>query len=441
VKVLLIYQADDAGPMIVLPVGMACIAAALEGAGHEVRQLALDGSDPAGQIHACLETFSAEVIGVSVRNIDDQTRIGTVFLLEGLQKVVAACREFSAAPIVLGGAGYSIFPQSVLSYLQADFGICGEGEGAFLQLLDHLQKKQAPGEIPGLLQPASKTASLSTSLRLADWPLPRPGRHLVVPQPAPGQQLWIPVQTRRGCPMECSYCSTPAIEGDRWRCRPVRQVVDHLTECVAAGCDHFFMVDNTFNLPRNYAESLCDLIIADGLNITWQAILYPSDVSGRLVEKMARAGCAEVSLGCESGSETMLHNYNKRFLPDEVRRISRLLKDHNIRQHGFWLLGGPGEDRCTVQESLDFLDSLELTTLKVTVGLRIYSRTPLAHQARSEGVIAQKDDLLQPRFYLAEGLAGWLPEALRSWARERPHWLLPPLEYASTDFAENRGTK
>jgi radical SAM superfamily enzyme YgiQ (UPF0313 family) len=423
VKVLLIHQADEVGGLSVLPLGAACIAAALERAGHEVRQLA-----SGGPLEDCLADFAPQVIGVSVRNIDDQTRVRPVFFLDALKPVIACCRRLSAAPIVLGGAGFSIFPRTVLAWLEADFGIRGEGEGAFLQLLDCLQQGREPEDVPGLIRPDRPPSPPGDGLRLGGWPLPHPGRQLTLPVPPPGQKLWVPVQTRRGCPMRCSYCSTPAIEGERLRCRPVNQVVDHLAECVAAGCDRFFLVDNTFNLPRDYAEALCDRIIASGLDIAWQAILYPWQVSDRLIAKMARAGCVEVSLGSESGSQVMLDSYGKRFAPEEVRRISGLLQEHGIRQLGFWLLGGPGEDRCTVQESLDFIDSLPLSALKVTVGLRIYPQTPLARQALAEGVISPGDDLLQPRFYLAPGLAGWLPDALRAWAAARPHWMLPTLE-------------
>jgi radical SAM superfamily enzyme YgiQ (UPF0313 family) len=425
VKVLLIHQPDDAGAMTVLPLGAACIAAALERDGHEVRQLALTG-DPAEKLEACLADFAAGVIGVSVRNIDDQTRAKPVFFLDGLREAVACCRRLSSAPIVLGGAGFSIFPQSVLSYLKADFGLRGEGERAFALLLDCLEQGKSLDGVPGLFRPDMPASPPGDCLRLGDWPLPRPGRHLALPE-LPDREFWVPVQSRRGCPMGCSYCSTPAIEGERLRCRPVGQVVDHLAEFAAAGCNHFYMVDNTFNLPRDYAEALCDRIIEAGLNINWRAILYPWQVSGRLIAKMARAGCVEVSFGSESGSETMLGNYRKRFAPEEARKISLLLKENGIRQLGFWLLGGPGEDRCTVQESLEFFDSLPLDALKVTAGLRIYPQTPLAHQALAEGVVAPDDDLLLPRFYLADGLAGWLPDALRVWAAERPHWLLPPL--------------
>jgi len=91
---------------------------------------------------------------------------------------------------------------------------------------------------------------------------------------------------------------------------------------------------------------------------------------------------------------------------------------------GCLLLGGPGETQSSVEETLAFADSLPLTTLKVTSGIRIYPHTALAQKAVDEGFISPDEDLLYPRFYLAEGLEHWLPDTLRAWMDKRPHWSL-----------------
>ena len=90
---------------------------------------------------------------------------------------------------------------------------------------------------------------------------------------------------------------------------------------------------------------------------------------------------------------------------------------------GFLLLGGPGETRDSVIESLRFADSLPLTQLKITSGIRIYPETPLAKIAVAEGVIAPEDNLLRPRFYIARGLEEWLSELVGKWMQERPTWM------------------
>ena len=142
-----------------------------------------------------------------------------------------------------------------------------------------------------------------------------------------------------------------------------------------------------------------------------------------LIEKMTEAGCKEVSMGFDSGSETILRAMNKRFLPEDVRRISEILKRYNIRRMGFLLLGGPGESKKNVEESLAFADSLDLEAMKITMGIRIYPHTDLALIAINEGVIEPDDDLLFPKFYMAPGLEEWLRNTVKIWKDTRPNWL------------------
>jgi len=188
--------------------------------------------------------------------------------------------------------------------------------------------------------------------------------------------------------MNCSYCSTAVIEGRTLRKRPPEQAVRELKTLAQAGFRQFYFVDNTFNLPPSYAKEICRLIIREGLDIQWRCIFYPGTVDEELIRLMAEAGCCEVSLGFESGSARILKALNKRFSPEEVRRTSQMLARHGIRQMGFLLLGGPGETRESVMESLRFADSLSLDSGKVSRGIRIYPGTALAKIAAGEGKIA-----------------------------------------------------
>lgn len=420
-NVLLISANTETINMVPLPLGLNCVAVAVRNAGHDVHLLDLMGSgDNSARIRDAVRTVRPRVIGISIRNVDNQQMSGTRFLLDAVRDTITLCRTLSNAVIVLGGAGFSIFPEQVLRYLKADMGICGEGEAAFTMLLDLLERGGDPAEIPGIClpdRPVDRASVLRTGLDAL--PLPDPSLWSIPADAAP--DLWIPFQTRRGCPMLCSYCSTPALEGTAIRKHSIDQVVDGIARHAAAGYDHFYFVDNTFNFPHQYAKELCTAITAAGLNIRWRCILYPGFMDDELARTMAAAGCVEVSLGFESGSPAILNNLNKKFDCAQVRAASELLQKYGIRRMGFLLLGGPGETRETVEESLAFADSLGLDMLKLTMGIRIYPDTALAQIARCEGVIAADDDLLIPRFYLAGGLDGWLGERLRAWMAERPY--------------------
>ncbi len=396
--------------MAALPLGLACVAAATERSGHGVRVLAMDSdADCEMDVRQAISRFSPDVIGVSVRNIDDQNMQMPHFLLASLRRVIVACRAASLSPIVLGGAGYSIFPESALAYLDGDIGIRGEGEAAFPALLSWLEQDRQSPPPPATYFPNGSHFPQTFVPVLDDFLLPEPRLWLDFPG---SREMRIPVQTRRGCPLDCIYCSTSAIEGRAVRRRSPALVVQWLTALRQNGFRYFHFVDNTFNLPSLYAKDLCRVLIDAELGLDWWAIVYPKWVDTELAELMAKAGCTEVSLGFESGSETMLPRLNKRFNCTEVRNISDAFAGVGIKRYGFLLLGGPGETRQSVEESLEFSDSLHLDTLKITVGPRIYPQTPLAQAARADGIISPDDDLLFPRFYISASLRDWLPNRI-----------------------------
>ena len=138
--------------------------------------------DIRGLLSESISGFSPDVIGISVRNIDDQVMESPNFLLDGVKTVVNECRSLSDAPIVLGGAGYSIFPRRALEYLKADMGIQGEGEKAFVMLLERLELKGDISEIPGLCLPGKGLVEKSRPVKEMDnHPQPLLSTHLLLP--------------------------------------------------------------------------------------------------------------------------------------------------------------------------------------------------------------------------------------------------------------------
>ena len=130
---------------------------------------------------------------------------GTRFLLEPLKRVAAACRTCSKAPIILGGAGYSMYPERLLEWLDADIGITGDGEAVMPAVLDHLSMCVDVAMLKGVYvkgrTPFKKLCSVPDINRLpqpdpALWPCAAEGR----------EEVWLPFQTRRGCALACSYC-------------------------------------------------------------------------------------------------------------------------------------------------------------------------------------------------------------------------------------------
>ena len=411
-RALLVSVETERLNMTVLPLGLGMVAAAARRAGHDVELLNVRAGDiPAESVAEAVTRFRPDVVGFSVRNVDDQNMQSPRFLLPLVAEAIAACRVHTDAPVVVGGAGYSIFPRQILAFLGAGLGVRGEGEAAFPALLGRLERGEDVSGLPGV----------DVAGRPGDVP-PAPARDLDA-FPLPDETTWrsadpddpellIPVQSRRGCPLDCSYCSTATIEGRPIRFRSPSRVAAHVARLCEAGFHRFYFVDNVFNLPAGYALSLCREITALRLPIAWRCILYPSALTGELADAMAEAGCVEASLGFESGSVPVLAAMNKRFGPGDVREVSEALARRGIRRNGFLLLGGPGETPETIEQSLAFADSLRLESLKITAGIRVYPGTLLAARAVSDGLIAAGDDLLQPRFYVAPAVREALPRLL-----------------------------
>ena len=423
-KVLLISGNREDADIRVPALGLACIAAASENAGHAVRLLdLLLEADPQSAAKKAVDSFSPEVIGVSVRNIDDQRMRNPRFLLDQARETVQWCRESSPVPIVVGGAGFSILPEAILKHVGADMGIQGEGETVFPELLNRLGRGEPRIELPGLYHKGGGCPIPRTFAKDLDA-LPLPDPALIARSLKGAANAPVPVQTRRGCPLVCSYCSTPTIEGRQVRKRSPEMVVRWIARWVEEGFRNFYFVDNTFNLPPSYAMHLCSEIIAAGVNISWRCILFPAGVDSRLIEQMARAGCKEVSLGFESGSDAMLQRMNKPFTVEEVRRASDLLRRNGIGRMGFLMLGGPGETRESAEESLAFAEALDLDSVRLNIGVRIYPNTHVAQVAREEGWISSDEDLLHPRFYVVRDLEDWLYAAAARRMSADPRWIM-----------------
>ncbi len=264
-KVLLISANTETINMPVLPVGLACVAASVQRAGHDVKLVNLMAKEPGRSLLTeALREFQPEVIGISVRNIDDQVMQAPRFLLDPVKEIVADCRSHSSAPIILGGAGYSIFPQSTLAYLGADMGIQGEGEAAFPMLLEKLGRRMDLSGIPGLVLPSASVQE-KASLHQESRRLPfAPARCLpgILPNLRRSAAL-APSANAPGMPHGVQLLFHGNHRRPRSCARGRRQiVVDALARYVEAGFDHFFFVDNTFNLPISYAKTLCDQIAA-----------------------------------------------------------------------------------------------------------------------------------------------------------------------------------
>jgi radical SAM superfamily enzyme YgiQ (UPF0313 family) len=199
------------------------------------------------------------------------------------------------------------------------------------------------------------------------------------------------------------------MEGHQLRSRTAVDVVDEMERVLArVGPRTFEFTDSTFNVPESHAIGICEEIIRRKLRVSLSAVsVNPRHVSRGLFSIMKRAGFCSLVITPDSASETMLKNLRKGFGVAEVRRSAELAREAGIQCSWFFLLGGPGETKETVEETVAFvethLNSPKFLTIFLT-GMRLLPGTPLTLKAIAENYIPADRDLCEPTFYFSPGL-------------------------------------
>lgn len=431
-KVLLLSVNRCTTPDPVFPLGLACLNAALREAGHETRWL--DALVDGDALAPTLREFRPDVVGLSLRNIDDVLIRKREVFFDGLAGLVADIRAAHPCPVVLGGSGFSVFPERLLALSGADYGVQGEGETALLSLLRALEQGGEVAAIPGLLHwrdgevvANSPRADRTTfELKEADRPAALVAHYLRTAG-------MLNVQTQRGCAHTCCYCTYPLIEGRANRRRAPEQVADELAALQARGARYVCLVDSIFNTSTRHVVETCEALARRGLELRWSCFLRPQGLTGELMRLMRRAGLAHAEFGSDSFCDAVLEAYDKRFTFADIQQASDAARAAGVDYCHFLISGGPGETAETLEEG--FRNSLRLdgAVILAVVGMRIYPGTALHRRALQEGVITADTDLLPPVYYLAPGLTAEAVFArLHEFARRAPHWIAgdPVPEYA-----------
>ena len=435
-KVLLVNTNRVKPP--VAPIGLDYLADSLRGAGHELSLLDLCFAENVEkEIAASATSFTPDVVGVSVRNTDDCFYASSAFFLPGVREVVYTLRQYSDAPVVLGGVGFSIMPEAAVEYCGADFGIAGEGEDACVQLLASIRTGTELEQVPGLVwwDQSGLQRNRSVDIRLDQLP-PRT-RSFVDNQRYFREGGQAGFETRRGCPMQCTYCADPVSKGRRSRLLPPRMVVDELSALISQGIDHLHSCDCEFNVPLSHARDVCRAIIDAGLagRLRWYAYCSVAPFDEETAKLMRQAGCAGIDFGADSGSVEMLRRLGRDFGPAELKETARCCKEAGIPFMYDLLVGGPGETRDTIRESLDLVRAVQPDCVGVSMGVRVYEGTELAAQVRAAGPTESNPDLygarldnerfVRPVFYISSGLGEGITAYMRELVGNDERFLLP----------------
>jgi len=401
----------------VAPLGLDYLGEALARKGYMVDLLDLCFSEDYRK--AIDEYFSKESvfsIGITIRNTDDCYLLSQDFFIPEIKEIVAYLKTRTDVPIILGGVGFSIMPETILKYCELELGIRGDGEEVLPLLLERIAQGKDYGDLPGLVY-RDGGGFVSNPPHYFDLnKLSIRRRRLVDNRRYFNEGGQGNIETKRGCNRECIYCADPVAKGRKIRLMNPEEVVNELEVLLKEGVNCFHFCDSEFNIPEEHAKAVCQQIIEKGINkeIEWYAYCSPKPFSAELAKLMKMAGCRGIDFGIDNGNERMLKNLGRDFGEEEIKNTARLCHRYSITFMFDLLLGGPGETRETVRETIELMRETEPDRVGVMVGVRIYAGTELGNLVLREGMmeenrslqgkVLENGDFFEPVFYLSSEL-------------------------------------
>ena len=426
-KVLLVAtnQADrfmDSMVVRPVPIGLAYLAASVDEERHTLRVLDLMFADDAvAEVADAVSEFEPDLIGMSIRNLDNQSSLNPVWNLPAVRDIIERIRQLSDATTLIGGPAFSIMPAECLDYVGADLGIAGDAAEAFATLVERLETGADYRDIPGIVfrDDANDGEIVASEGRFTSSFHRAPRLDLLDMRAYNGSGFGVGVITK----LAQAYYPTPGADfnGGDWRIREPSEVVDEIRALDNDfGINKVFFIDSGFNIPAEHAKATCRAIIDAGLRVRWNSYVRPSDdADAELMGLMKASGCS-LALMAEGGR-------GGEGLDDRLaglERMSGLCREVDLPFTMNMTFGEPGDSESSVEQKLDFLKRMDAAFSVLRVGTRVLPNTGAAQTALREGLIESESELMRPTFYTDASVRDWIADRLREEVAEYPRWNL-----------------
>ena len=408
------------------PIGLCCIATPLTENGHYVKIFDPNLSDaPYEDIKKNILAFNPDLVGLSVRNIDTCNKADIFFSFKTVQPTLSIIKEtVPDVKIMVGGSGFSMFAEKIMMRLQdIDYGVYLEGDESVPELVENLDN---PENVPGIYYRSNGRLIFTGPRPLPDienLPIPRRDFLNVAQYPHPFGNLGI--QTKRGCPLRCAYCSYPFLNGNRIRLRSPSKVVDEIQYLVNEfNVRQFMFIDGIFNKPEKHARAICTEMINRKLDVEWQAWFDMKSFSDDFLILAKKAGLKRIAFSPDAASNSSLLALKKRISVEDINRVISIAIVHKDMDFAFGFFATPpGQTFMGVLNTIylylkiNILFSSRRNSGASISWIRIEPDTEVQQIAIREGFIDKDNDLLpeneeglEPLYYSAPSM--WLGDRL-----------------------------
>jgi radical SAM superfamily enzyme YgiQ (UPF0313 family) len=301
------------------------------------------------------------------------------------------CREINI-PTILGGPHVTFNVEEALQH--TEYVIRGEGEVAFLKFLEVLKNKDSFTTVPNLSYFVDGKIihnAIGPCIKQLDE-LPHPDFSLIHAgmKDIAGGNI-IPVQTSRGCPFDCTFCSVTTMFGRKYRTASVDYVLEEIMPYNENHKNFIFFYDDHFTANRKRTIELCEKMIKNGFKLNWSAQVR-ADVAKdeELVKLMKEAGCYTLFIGFESINPESLIHMNKKQTHEEIENAINVIKRNKIAIHGMFVFGFDEDTPETCKATIQFARKFNLESVQFLI-LTPFPGTPLHKQLEKENRILFRD--------------------------------------------------
>jgi radical SAM superfamily enzyme YgiQ (UPF0313 family) len=342
------------------PLGTLYAATALEGAGISVAVFDSMFAEPVAGFRQALAQHRPKIVVIYEDDFNFVTKMCLLHMRELAWRLAQIAQEHGI-PVIAHGSDATDHPNLFLDH-GITYVLNGEAEQTLTELCTSLLATGHARPLPGLIHyddQGRETGSATRAPKNASWAkLPEPMRQLIDLEPY--REAWrgkhgyfsVNVVSSRGCPYQCNWCAKP-ISGNRYQLRAPEAVAAELhTLKTEHGVEHIWFGDDVFALDHRWVESFARAVEALGAPVPFKIQSRADLMSESTVAALKRAGCAEVWLGAESGSQKILNAMTKGLNVASIFTARRRLADAGIRACYFLQFGYPGEQWPEITETI-----------------------------------------------------------------------------------------
>jgi len=285
---------------------------------------------------------------------------------------------------VVGGPHITAFNELALEFIEADYGILGEGEKPIVDLVKLLEGKIIdPSDVGGLVYRKNGKYVQSNNnnygyfedineLSLPDWELLQPqiyfDRFESATMPLRGKRPAI-LLSSRGCPYKCTFCSSGLINKQKIRFRTPENIIEEMEFLKSEyKIDEILFTDDNLTMDLKRAEKIFDLMISRNIKLHWRAPngIRVDRLNESLIKKMRKSGCYSVGVGIETGNDRIMKRIKKQLDLKKVKEKVKLLRKYKISVSGFFICGLISETEKEVNDSIKFALSVPFNRIQVS---------------------------------------------------------------------------